>query len=80
MRSFISVFGLGLYTLLFFAIPIYHQMTNRDLRPAVTINLDSLSTLVGLLGIGVISAVASLHRRITTLEKAASVGPQGSKS
>ena len=80
MKFFISVFGLTLYTLLFFAIPIYHQVTNRDLRPALTINLDSFSILVGLLGIAVITAVASLHRRITALEKAASAGPQGSKS
>ncbi len=48
MKFFISVFGLTLYTLLFFAIPIYHQATNRDLRPALTINLDSFSILVGL--------------------------------
>ncbi len=80
MKFFISVFGLALYTLLFFAIPIYHQATNRDLRPALTINLDSFSILVGLLGIAVITAVASLHRRIMALEKAAPPGPQGNKS
>ncbi len=80
MKFFISVFGLILYTLLFFAIPIYHQVTDRDLRPALTINLDSLSMLVGLLGIAVIAAVASLHRRIASLERAASTGPQGNKS
>ncbi len=79
MKFFMSVFALVLYTLLFFAIPIYHQATDRDLRPALTINLDSLSMLVGLLGIAVITAVASLHRRIASLEKAASTGPQGSK-
>ena len=71
----ISVFGLVL-TLLFFAIPIYHQVKDRDLRPVLTINLDSLSMLVGLLGIAVIAAVASLHRRIASLEKAISMGPK----
>ncbi len=79
MKFFISVFGLVLYTLLFFAIPIYHLVTDRDMRPALTINLDSLSMLVGLLGIAVITSVASLHRRIASLEKTASTGPQGSK-
>ena len=41
MKLFISIFGLVLYTLLFFAIPIYHQVKDRDLRPVLTINLDS---------------------------------------
>ncbi len=80
MKFFISVFGLVLYTLLFFAIPIYHQVKDRDLRPVLTINLDSLSMLVGLLGIVVITAVTSLHRRIASLEKVISTGPQGGKS
>ncbi len=80
MKFFISVFGLVLYSLLFFAIPIYHQVKDRDLRPVLTINLDSLSMLVGLLGIAVITAVTSLHRRIASLEKAISTGPQGGKS
>jgi hypothetical protein len=79
MKFSISVFGLVLYTLLFFAIPIYHEVKDRDLRPVLTINLDSLSMLVGLLGIAVIAAVASLHRRIASPEKAISAGPNVGK-
>jgi len=80
MKLFISIFGLVLYTLLFFAIPIYHQVKDRDLRPVLTINLDSLSMLVGLLQIAVIATVASLHRRMASLEKAVSMGTNGGKS
>ncbi len=80
MKFFSSVFMLVFYSLFFFALPIYHQVTNRDLQQALKINVDSLSILVGLLGVSVITAVVSLHRRIASLEKAASTGPQSNKS
>jgi uncharacterized membrane protein YdcZ (DUF606 family) len=80
MKIFSSLLMLVLYTVFFFAVPIYHTMTNRDLQPALKINVDSLSTIVGLLGVSVITAVVSLHRRIASLEKAASTGTPGNKS
>ncbi len=80
MKFSMCVLMLVVGILIFLGLPIYHQMADRDLRPALTINLDSLSMLVGLLGVSVLSTVVSLHRRIASLEKAASTGPQGSKS
>ncbi len=77
MKIFSSLLMLVIYTLFFFAVPIYHTVTNRDLQPALKINVDSLSTIVGLLGVSVITAVVSLHRRIASLEKGASAKPQG---
>jgi hypothetical protein len=41
----VGIFGLILYTLLFGAIPLYHQMTGHDMKPALNINLDG-STLL----------------------------------
>jgi hypothetical protein len=65
----ISMFALVLYTLLCGAVPIYHQVTRRGLKPALTINLDSVYLFVFLLGVGTIIAIAGLSARIAALEK-----------
>lgn len=65
----ISIFALVLYTLACGAIPVYHQLTNRDMKPALTINIDSVFLFVFLLGVGTIVAIAGLNRRIAALEK-----------
>lgn len=68
-KSWISMFALVLYTLACGAIPIYHQVTGGGLKPALSINIDSVYVLVFLLGTGAIIAVASLNQRINALEK-----------
>jgi TRAP-type C4-dicarboxylate transport system permease small subunit len=65
----VSTFALILYTLACGAIPVYHQFSGRDLKPALTINLDSVYLFMFLLGTGAIIAIAALNRRITALEK-----------
>ena len=63
------MFGLVLYTLACGAIPIYHQLSHRDMKPALTINVDNVFLFVFLLGVGTIVAIAGLNQRIATLEK-----------
>ena len=65
----ISIFGLVLYTLACGAIPIYHQISGRELKPALTVNLDSVYLFMFLLGVGAIVAITALNRRIAALEK-----------
>jgi hypothetical protein len=67
----ITMFALILYTLACGAIPIYHQATGRDLKPALNISLDSVYVFVFLLGTATIIVAAGLHRRIAALEKKA---------
>jgi hypothetical protein len=69
MKFAISIFPVLLFTLILLAIPFYHSMSNRDLRPALIINVDSVCNLVGILGIFLCSALVSLHRRLAALEK-----------
>jgi hypothetical protein len=64
----VSVFALILYTLACGAIPVYHQMTDRSLKPALNINLDSIYLFIFLLGTAIIGVVFALHRRIEALE------------
>jgi hypothetical protein len=71
INFFFYIFPVILYTFFFIAVPFYHYSTNRDLQPALRINVDSLSVIVGLLALSLITALASLHRRIAALEKAA---------
>ena len=72
MRIHSSVLMLSIYTIFFFAVPIHHMMTGRDMQPALKISVDVLSIFVGLFSFFVITTVLSLHRRIASLEKAAS--------
>jgi len=65
----VSLFALILYTLICAAIPIYHQVTGRDLKPALNINLDSIYLLIFLSGAATIVVGVGLHRRITALEE-----------
>ena len=65
----VSSFALVLYTLTCGAIPIYHQISGRQLKPALMLNLDSVFVFIFLLGTGTIVAVAALNRRISALEK-----------
>jgi hypothetical protein len=69
MKFSISIFPVVLFTILLLAIPIFHLVVQRDLRPALQINIDIVSNLVGLLGIFLCSALVSLHRRLAALEK-----------
>jgi hypothetical protein len=63
-----TIFALILYTLMCGAVPIYHQVTGRDLKPALNINLDSVYLFVFLLGTAIIMVAAGLNRRIAALE------------
>ena len=65
----ISIFALVLYTLACGAIPVYHQISGRELKPALTVNLDSIYLFMFLLGTGAIVAITALNRRIAALEK-----------
>ena len=65
----ISIFALVLYTLACGAIPVYHQISGRELKPALTVNLDSIYLFMFLLGVGAIVAITALNRRIAALEK-----------
>ena len=71
INFFFYLFPVILYTFFFIAVPFYHYSTDRDLQPALRINVDSLSVIVGLLALSLLTALASLHRRIAALEKAA---------
>jgi hypothetical protein len=64
----VGIFGLILYTLLCGAIPLYHQMTGHDLKPALNINLDNIYLVIFLLGTAIIVVAFGLHRRIEALE------------
>jgi hypothetical protein len=65
----ISIFALVLYTLACGAIPVYHQISGRELKPALTVNLDSIYVFMFLLGVGAIVAITALNRRVVALEK-----------
>jgi hypothetical protein len=65
----ISIFALVLYTLACGAIPVYHQISGRELKPALTVNLDSIYLFMFLLGVGAIVAITALNRRVAALEK-----------
>jgi hypothetical protein len=65
----ISIFALVLYTLACGAIPVYHQISGRELKPALTVNLDSIYLFMFLLGVGAIVAITALNRRVVALEK-----------
>jgi uncharacterized protein YqgC (DUF456 family) len=80
INFFFYLFPVGIYIFFFIAVPFCHYSTNRDLQPALKINVDSLSVIVGLLVVSLITALASLHRRIASLEGAASANSQGDKS
>ena len=68
-KFWVSAFGLILYTLACGAIPIYHQATGRDLKPALNINIDSVYVFIFLLGTATIVVAFGLNRRIEALEK-----------
>jgi hypothetical protein len=68
-KFWVSAFALILYTLACGTVPIYHQVTGRDLKPALNINLDSVYLFIFLLGTATIVAVFALHRRLEALEK-----------
>jgi hypothetical protein len=73
MKFFLSIFPVVLVTLFLLAIPIVHVFMQRDLRPALQVNIDSVCSLVGLLGAFLGSALISLHRRLAVLEKSKAV-------
>ena len=69
MKFAISIFPVILFTGILLAIPIFHLVMQRDLRPALQINIDIVCNIVGILGIFLCSALVSLHRRLAALEK-----------
>lgn len=68
--KFIIHYYVLVFSLLLLAMPFYHQATGSGMRPALTLNLDSVAVIAGLLGFGAFVAITILNRRITALEKA----------
>jgi hypothetical protein len=64
-----SSFALILYTVACGAVPVYHQISGRGMKPVLTLNLDSVYVFAFLLGTGTIVAIAGLNRRIAALEE-----------
>ncbi len=71
-----SIFPMVFFSLFFFALPIYHAVSGRDLQPALKVNIDSLSTVVGIFGVFTCGALVALHRRLSALEKSSQAGKQ----
>jgi len=68
--KFIIHYYVLVFSLLLLAMPFYHQATGSGMRPVLTLNLDSIAVIAGLLGFGAFVAITILNRRITALEKA----------
>ncbi len=67
--KFIIHYYVLLLSLLLMALSFYHQATGHDWQPALKINLDAVSGIVGLLGFATFVAITILNRRLTSLEK-----------
>jgi uncharacterized membrane protein YhaH (DUF805 family) len=78
-KFWVSMFALILYTVACGAIPIYHQASGRDLKPVVSVNLDSVYLFIFLLGTATIVVAFGLNRRIDALEKKNAM-PEGDKN
>lgn len=66
--------GMALFFALFFLIdPIFHLFQNRADVLVRQVGLDSMSVMMGLLGLFVVSALLRLHRRLTAIEKGTSI-------
>lgn len=72
MKSLVSIFPVAFFYAVLIAIPMSlmsRMAANREFRPAQMINIDSALTLVGLLGMFVVFALITFHRRVAALEK-----------
>lgn len=67
--KFIMHYYVLILSLLLIAMPFYHQATGRELQAALKINLDSVASIAGLLGLATFVAITILNRRLTALEK-----------
>src|SRR5260370_13147795 len=67
-KFLMSIFPMVFFSLFFFALPIYHSVSSRDLQPALKVNIDSLSTIVGVFGVFTPGAILALHRSLSALE------------
>ena len=75
-KFLVSIFPMVFFSLFFFALPIYHLASGRDLQPALKVNIDSLSIIVGIFGVFTCSAIVALHRRLSALEKSSRASKQ----
>lgn len=67
--KFIMHYYVLILSILLIAMPFYHQATGRELQAALKINLDSVASIAGLLGLATFAAITVLNRRLTALEK-----------
>ncbi len=70
--KFIMHYYVLILSLLLIAMPFYHQATGRELQAALKINLDSVASIAGLVGLATFVAITVLNRRLTALEKSIS--------
>lgn len=78
MNLSFALFFVAFCSLFFLAVPVLHLFQNRADVLVRQVGVDSISTIVGLMGLFTVSALLRLHRRLSELEKASSL-PQKSE-
>ncbi len=76
MKFFWTVFPALVFIAALLTHTFVHDATGRSQEPASMFNIDILSSLLGLLGLFILSALYAVHRRVAALEKRAGTDQQ----